>query len=216
MSAKGYINIENNNNWSFMNRDRKAFISSWLYAPTPGMVKFRIDGYNAAGNPVVSDSVWLYIDNSSPVFDVASVHMDANTGGDCALFTVPDADPDKPLTVTFRATHGSMNGYGLTVRKGNIGNIAVAGGPGLLHAGYLHGDDLACSSFEGASEDPTAGAGDYVVANVSPTSGHWLDADQPFCTFAVQLSCSTRVTNGYSSGNEYGGAAYLLGMQQES
>lgn len=217
VSAKAYLNIESDNAWSFVHRDRKAFISTSLYAPpaAPGRIRFQIDGYNAAGFPVVSDSVWLFIDNSDPKFDIADVQMLGAPGGDCALYTVPATDPGAPLTVRFRATHGSMNAYGLGVRKGNIGSFPVSSpGPGQLTGAYVHGGDVVCNSFEGTSEDPTADMFDYVVADVVPTSGSWLTDEQPFCTFAVQLSCSTRVTNGYSAGNSYGPDEYLLGIQK--
>ena len=55
----------------------------------------------------------------------------------------------------------------------------------------------------------------YVIANLVPAAGDWLAVDQPFCTFAVQLGCSTRVTNGYNTAAAgYGPEEYLLGLQK--
>lgn len=220
--AKAYSNIEDDESWAQMHRGRKAFISSWVYAPTPGPVKFRIDGYDAAGNSVASDSMWLWIDNLPPELQISSVDMQGQLGGDCALFTVPPGDPATPLTVRFKASQPRrfMNGYALSVRKGNMGGFPITGtGPGQLSGEYVHGDDLVCNSFDGTPDDPAADASGFVVADIvpgptAPASGRWLQPGQPFCTFSVNVACSVRVTNGYNSAvQSYGPAQYLLGIQ---
>jgi len=220
VAVPAYHNIENDPAWVLTHRDRKAVISSWLYAPASGSARFRIEGYNAAGNKIVGaeDTIKLYIDNNPPVFDIASVNMLAQTGGDCALFTVPADQPDAPLTVKFRANQleAFLNAYGLGVRKGNIGAFAVDGfGPGAISGQYVHGSDTVCTLFEGTFNDPVHDGSGYVTADLKPHSGNWLAADQPFCTFAVQLSCSTRITNGYNTAVAgYGPTEYLLGIQK--
>lgn len=227
--TKAYINIENDNDWVLTHRIRKAVISSWLYAgdPEPPLpaesVDFRIEGYDAAGNKVAAadDTITLCIDNSAPDFRITEVTMAGAPGGDCALFTVPAASPGTPLTVRFKANqrHGFMSSYGLSVRKGNIGGMPITGAPGVppgqISGSYVHGDDLACSEFFGTFDG--SGTFGLVVADVTPAGGRWLEPGQPFCTFAVNLGCSTRVTNGYNTAEAgYGPVQYLLGIQAGS
>ncbi len=218
--TKAYLNIESDNAWVLTHRDRKAVISSWLYAATPGSVDFRIEGYDSAGNKVsgADDMVTLYIDNTGPDFTISEVTMASTPGGDCALFTVPAAAPATPLTVKFKANQlqGFMHDYGLSVRKGNIGGFGITGSPaGLISGSYTHGDDLACSQFVGTLD--TGGTLGLVTVDLAPASGRWLEPGQPFCTFAVNLGCSTRVTNGYNSAVAgYGPVQYFLGIQAGS
>jgi hypothetical protein len=218
--APAYLNIENDNAWVLTHRDRKAVISSWLYAPIPGPVQFRIEGYNAAGAKIAAadDTLTLYVDNSSPDFAIDSVNMLGQTGGDCALFTLPSNQLDAPLTIKFKANQlqSFMNDYALSVRKGNISGFGINGnGPGQISGSYAHGDDLICSQFEGTFDDPAHDGFGFVVADIVPQSGPWLEANQQFCTFAVNLSCSVRVTNGYNQAvYSYGPTQYLLGIQK--
>lgn len=218
--AKAYDNIENDGAWIFTKRDRKAVISSWLYAPEPGPVQFRIEGYDAAGNLVAGaqDTITLYIDNSHPQLEINAVDLQGQAGGECALFTLPAGQLNAPLTVKFRANqfHGFLNAFQLSVRKGNTSGFAITGsGPGQIQASYVHGDDLLCSELHGTLDDPTSDAFGYVTADISPASGDWLSASQSFCTFAINLGCTTRVTNGYNwAVYEYGPVQYLLGLQK--
>ena len=216
-ATMAYHNIESDAAWVLTKRDRKAQIWSPLYAPQPGPVKFRIEGYSAAGNKVggADDSLTLFIDNTAPDFAIQSVTMGVQAGGDCALFSL-GGNGRAPMTVSFKANQlqGFMDSYSLTVRKGNIGNVSIVGNPaGLISGSYVHGDDLSCSQFRGTRD--TAGVSGFISVDVQPpVGGAWLDVGQPFCTFAVNLSCSTRITNGYTTGAGYGPTQYLLGIQQ--
>ncbi len=217
-----YLNIESDPGWRLFQRERKAIINSALYAPagSPGPIDFRIEGYTAAGAKVAAadDMVTLYIDNSSPDFAIDTVSMQAQSGGDCALFNLGGA-ANLPLTVRFKANQYErfMNAYSLSVRKGNIGGFAISnGGPGQISGTYTHTGDIdgACNSFEGTFDDSTADGSGFVTVDITAASGHWLEMNQPFCTFAVQLGCSTRVTNGYNQAvYGYGPIEYLLGIQ---
>ena len=218
--SPAYHNIESDGAWVLTHRDRKAVISSWVYAPTPGSVRFRIEGYTAAGARVAAatDTITFFIDNSTPDFHIDSVSVLGEPGSDCALFTLPLDNLDAPFTVRFKANQfqGFMKSYQVSVRKGNIGNFAINGtGPGLISQTYVHGDDLLCNELVGTLDDPTVDGSGYVIANLVPAAGDWLAVDQPFCTFAVQLGCSTRVTNGYNTAEAgYGPEEYLLGLQK--
>jgi hypothetical protein len=217
--APAYLNIETDPAWVFTHRDRKAVITSSIYAPTFGSVEFRIEGYNAAGAKVAGadDSVTLYIDNVAPDFNIDDVTMQGQLGGDCALFNL-NGQLNPPLTVRFHAKHpeGQMSEYGLSVRKGNIGGFGINGVGGLLSAAYVHGDDTLCSSFFGTPDDLAHvldGAG-HVVSDLTAASGRWLEPGQPFCTFAINLECSLRKTNGYNAAVYSAGTQqYLLGIQ---
>ncbi|HYW14469.1 MAG TPA: hypothetical protein VE871_21055, partial [Longimicrobium sp.] len=91
--------------------------------------------------------------------------------------------------------------------------LAVAGTGGAISGAYVHGSALACTPFHGTGDQPSADADGYVVTEVTPTGGSWLPAGVPFCTFAVQVSASTRVTDGHHANVPYGPAQYLLGIQ---
>ncbi len=220
VAAKAYLNIENNVDFRLHNRDRKARISTWIYAPQPTEVFFRIEGYDIDGKRVSGtvDTIKLSIDNTLPDFAISSVQMDSQLGGDCALFTVPDSDPGAPLTVRFKAnqTQGFLNAYSLGVRRGNIGNLPIDNlGPADIAGSYTHGsNDLICARFRGTLDDSEVDGAGYVTTDIEPKNGaSWLNG-QPFCTFAVQLSCSKRVTNGYNTAViGYGPKQYLLGIQ---
>ncbi len=226
-SVPAYDNIENNEAFVLTHRNRKGWISSWIYpavhttlygARRYGTVEFWIEGYTTAGARVAGaeDRIALYIDNNGPDFNIASVAMQAQTGGDCALFNL-NGQAATPLTVKFRANQleGFLSSFALTVRKGNIGGLVIDdNGPGLIAAAYVHGDDLLCSALIGTLNDPVSDGDGYVIADIVPHNGLWLAPGQPFCTFAVQLSCAMRKTNGYNNAiQSYGTTEYLLGIQ---
>ncbi len=232
VSAKVYDNIEQNLAWAASDWFLKAVIStsggSPAYAPSPGTVEFQMQGYDAAGNFVVgaTDTVTMYIDNTPPVLDLPSVQMGAQTGGDCALFSLTGEPNPAKLSVLFKAVQeqGFLGSYNLTVRKGNIGGFAIAPtmGPageasGALSRAYTHGSALNCEQLFGTQppDEPLSNAGDYVTAYIIPASGNWLEPGQPFCTFSVNVSATMRRTNGYNSAEDsFGPVQYLLGIQQ--
>lgn len=223
--AKAYDNIENNPAFVLTHRDRKAWISSGLYPPVHttlygarqyGPVQFRIEGYDHTGAKVAAadDIITLYIDNTGPDYDISTVSMPGQLGGDCALFNL-HGSLNTALTVKFRANQleGFLGSYTLGVRKGNLGAIPIFG-PSLIAGSYVHGDDLACTWYDGTFNVMSHDADGYVSAAITAQSGHWLEPDQPFCTFAVQLSCTKRWTNGYNDAvYSYGPVEYLLGIQ---
>jgi hypothetical protein len=230
--AKAYDNIEMDMAWAASEWFLKAVINtaggSPPYAPTPGPVQFQIQGYDAAGMQVSGafDEITLYVDNTRPTLQIASVEMGTQTGGDCALFSLTgEPDPAK-LKVRFKAVQdqGFLNSYTLWVRKGNIGpfSITTTTGPmgelsGEIARSYVHGSPDPCNQLLGTRppDEPLADASDFVIAYVIPSSGNWLDVGQPFCTFVVNVSCAMRRTNGYNTAvYGFGPTQYLLGIQQ--
>ena len=104
------------------------------------------------------------------------------------------------------------------MNKGSIGTFAVnppspVGAPFRTQS-YVHGDDLACNQFRGTFNDPTHDfVTGYVTINLEPTSGQWLDPGQNFCAFSINLVAVTRVTNGYTGGNDYNAIPVLIGIE---
>ena len=220
--APAYLNIENDPAWVFTHRDRKAVITSGKYAPAFGSVDFRIEGYDKDGKKVnaADDTITLFIDNVPPDFGIDDVSMQGQLGGDCALFNL-GGQPNPPLTVRFHAKQpeGLMSEYSLSIRKGNIpGGFPLASTGGLLTGAYVHGDDLLCNVFYGTPDDMAHledGEG-HVTSQITagPPKTGWLDPGQPFCTFAINLECSVRKTNGYNSAvSSAETQQYLLGIQ---
>ncbi len=230
--AKAYDNVLENYDWATSEWAMKAVVTSGggspPYAPQPGPVQFRIQGYNAAGQQVTDteDTVTLYIDNTRPDYGIASVDMGTQTGGKCALFSLTGEPDPAPLRVRFKAIdeQGFLNRYQLSVRKGNIypdKAIVTTAGPlgevsGSLSNSYADPSANPCGQLVGTRvpEEPQADASDIVTVWVVPDTGNWLDEGQTFCTFAVKLRCSKRVTNGYNDATDgYGPQYYLLGIE---
>lgn len=233
VAAKAYDNIEQNLAWAASDWFLKAVINTAggapAYAPSPGTVQFRLQGYDAAGNFVVgaTDTVTMYVDNTVPELGPLSVQMGAQTGGACALFSLSGEPNPARLTVRFKAVQnqGLLGWYGLTVQKGNIGGFAIAPttGPsgelsGALSGIYAHGSAVNCGQLFGTRppDEPLADPAGYVTAYIVPSpSGNWLDPGQPFCTFSVNVGATMRRTNGYNSAEySFGPVQYLLGIQQ--
>jgi len=219
-----YMNIESDVLYVSTHRDRRAQIRSWLLsAPMPGPVQFRIEGYDGNGNKVAGadDSVTLFIDNSGVFLDVDdSVTMGGATLGNCAKFKLPAGSPGAALTVKFKADHpeGFLSAYELFMQKGAIGAFSVqppppSGAPFRLQS-YTHGDDLTCSELRGTFDDPTHDPlTGYVTVDLIPVSGHWLEANETFCAFSLNLNASTRVTDGYGGGDSYNAIPVLIGIE---
>lgn len=232
VAAKAYDNIEEDLAWAASDWFLKAVINtgggSPAYAPSPGTVQFQLQGYDAAGNFVVgaTDTVTLYIDNTVPDLDLPSVEMGTQGGGACALFDLSGEPNPAKLTVRFKALQdqGFLESYDLTVRKGNLGDFAIAAttGPagetsGALSGEYTHGSATSCGQLFGTRppDEPLADAANYVTAYIIPNSGNWLEPGQPFCTFSVSIGAKMRRTNGYNSAEDsFGPVQYLLGIQQ--
>lgn len=231
ISVKAYDNIENSGDWAASDWFLKAVIDTTggipAYAPSPGPVQFEIQGYDAAGNFVegATDSVLLFIDNSGVQVNLDSVQMGTQLGGVCALFHQSGEPDPAVLTVRFKAVQhqGFLNSYTLGVRKGNLGSFGIASTTGPLGEAprritetYTHVDAVSCAKLFGTKlpHEPHADAANYVTAYIIPEKGNWLDPGQPFCTFAVSISASMRLTNGYNTAvDDAAPDTYLLGIE---
>lgn len=206
-----YLNIESNAAFVSTHRDRRAKIQTGLLSVAmPGPVQIWIEGYDASGNKVAGaeDSVTLYVDNVAPFVDIDdAVTMGSATLGNCAKFKLPAGELGAALTVKFKVdqAQGFLESYELFMFKGAIGSFAIAppppAGAPFRTRSYVHGDDLACSQLRGTLDDPTHDLGTgYVTIDLSPASGHWLEGTETFCAFSLNLSATTRKTDGYSAG----------------
>lgn len=202
-----YANHEGDSNW--IENDLKLILSTGYYRPAgnPGLVDFRIQGYDSAGAVVagIDDTLTLYIDNDPAIGDIKSITMGTTELSDCALFTL--TTPDEPLSVKYRGfdTAGFVEDWRLSVTRGNNFHFPVhvtsgvsmtdeAGDPfGVIRSYPTPG---ACSAFHGTADEGTADADNYVTTVLQPRSGDWLPAGQNFCAFAFTLEVYDRVTNG--------------------
>jgi hypothetical protein len=82
---------------------------------------------------------------------------------------------------------------------------------------YVHGDDLACNQLRCTFDDVTANLiTGYVSIDLVPAGGRWLEGGaepQTFCAFALNLSASMRVTNGYGGRSPNYAIPVLIGIE---
>lgn len=224
--APAYEDIETNVLYVSTHRNRRAQIRTRaLSVSTPGPVQFWIEGYDGTGSrvPGAEDSFTMFIDNSIPFLDVDNtVTMLGTSLGNCAKFKLPSGQPGAPLTVKFKAdqAQGFLNNYELFMRKGAIGTFNVTppppAGPPFRLRSYTHGDDLVCNQFRGTFDDTTADlVTGYVTIDLEPASGSWLEADENFCAFSVNLTGSMRVTNGYGGRAPNDAIPVLIGIEAD-
>lgn len=202
-----YDNHEGDSNW--IENDLKLILSTGYYRPAnnPGLVDFRIQGYDSAGSVVagVDDTLTLFIDNDASVGDIESITMGLTQLGDCALFDL--TTPDAPLSVKYRAFDraGFVEDWRLSVTRGNNYHFPVTVDSGVTMSNEV-GDPFgvirayptpgACSSFHGTADEATADADNYVSTTLKPRSGNWLPVGHNFCAFAFTLEIYDRVTDG--------------------
>lgn len=202
VTVGAYLNIEDQlafQDWLNWNRDRKLQIATSLYQPAAGAVEFRIEGYDASGEPVpaAQDTVKLYIDNTWSEGDVDAIKLGTLDPGECALFELPSAG--EPLAVRYRATdpEGFMQSYALNVYRGSNTHVPTENGAtgNPVAAAY---QPVAPYRFSGTLDetlDPTG----YVEVSLEPSAGAWLPTGINFCAFSFELTATDRKTNGYGT-----------------
>jgi hypothetical protein len=198
--ARAYDNHEGDSNW--IENDLKIILSTSNYRPidNPGSVDFKTQGYDAAGNvvPGTDDVIRLYIDNRPATGDIQSITMGSTTLGHCALFEL--TTPNAPLTVRYRVRdpEGFLQGWGLSVTRGNNEPLPVSVTGGVQPKSYV--PPVApnpCTSFRGTPDEATADADGYVDTTLQPSGGaNWLPDGFTFCAFAFTLTANDRTTDG--------------------
>lgn len=232
-----YLNVEAevDPDWMASMRNLKAFLSSTALIDEKGPVKIRLEGFKDNGDKVADETVTLYIDNvgANAAID-PDITMAGETLGNCALFTLPkDVNnvtiENSPITVRFKAIQksGFMNAYELYMYKGATGYFAV--NPGVLPANFIgafldnlpnrgrtyqHTSNLDCdTNFKGTISEVTADSDGFYEVVLTP-AGNWLEAGQTFCAFSLNLSGTTRHTNGSTGYGYFYGGQVLIGIQR--
>ena len=241
VSAPAYDNIEidPDPDWYATSRRLKAYLKTAKYTDTARPVRFRLTGFASNGNQVsgAREYITLFIDNSAvrQNFDIDiadEVTMDSQSLGNCALFTLPEGEEATPITVRFKAIQrtGLMNAYTLFMQKGATGGFQVDPDvePATFSGGtlttvdnrgrtYVHPGDTNCHLlFSGTDREGTADADGYYEVELVPQSGRWLEPGQTFCAFSLNLSCTTRQTNGSSGYPDWWAVPVLIGIQRAS
>ena len=222
--------------WYYANIDILAQLQSSIYeAGSPGTVYFRVDAYDSSGNPLNSDMISLYIDNSDVVRALPDAYFDTTVSDQCVLFSLTDDEINAPLplTVWFKANHlnGFLSHYNLYMGKGKYNcEFPTSDDPlGLAHGVYNPSADPKCIGYIGTANNA---AGSLGLVNVKltpipgaavtiggvtcgPYSGKWLETGQDFCTFAVNLTWQKRCTNGYDLYTGVGPIQFIFGLKRK-
>ncbi len=210
--------------WEFSNFDRFMQLNTALYdvvagVTTPGTFQVRVDGYDAAGNPVANaiDMIALFIHNvalnfklSGPSFSDPSI---VNSG--CGLYRLTDAQLNTPMQLSFKANdpHGFVHSYDLAMGRCPAPMLALqvnqpkpplvdtASGASTL----AHGDASAnvhnvCLGYSGTLGD-FSDAG-MIAVEVQPalSEGGWIKSAEYFTVLSFGLTAFKRVINGYNTG----------------
>lgn len=199
-----YENHGGENNW--IENDLKIILDTNLYrsADNPGTVKFKIQGYDAAGNMVagVEDTIPLFIANRPSTGKIHAVDLGTPADDDCTNLTLPAGDPNAPVFVKYTVDNpdGFLESWGLSVIRGNNCSMSVTAS-GVVPASYPVFGLPACT-LHGTPDFTVDSDGHTVtqlVPNVDPTcspTGNWLPAGKTFCAFAFILTATDRVTDG--------------------
>ncbi|MEO8712744.1 MAG: hypothetical protein ABI405_11500, partial [Parafilimonas sp.] len=191
-------------------------LNSGLYSTGP--VDFRIDAYNNSGNQITSDLITLYIDNTPVVFNINDANFTTSVDSDCVLFALTDAEISQPLplNVMFRANqaNGFLQLYNLYMGKGKYNAaFGTTSNPAGVASQTYSGAYPACSAFTGNADILSVDINGYSTIQLIPT-GSWLNADQSFCTFTVDLSTQKRGTDGYGFDVAQGPSQFIFGIQR--
>ncbi|MDN5202493.1 hypothetical protein QQ008_13990 [Fulvivirgaceae bacterium BMA10] len=239
----GYLNVETDSGlWLEAFKNIKANIKTSAF--DDGRYFFRIQGYRANGNqfPGSEETIRLYFQKSTTTVRVdPNVSLGGATLGNCALFTLPvdgsgNIIQDAPMTIRFKVEHnplggasGFINQYALSMSKGATGgfalNVPVVDAnfvaPGQLDTvvnrgrRYVHIDNLSCNtSFKGTVNEVSADPSGFYTVTVQPVSGGWLESDQNFCAFSINLGGTLRLTDGSSGYPDFNATRVLIGIEK--
>jgi hypothetical protein len=190
---------------------------------TPGTFYVRIDGYDAAGQPVAgaTDLIPLYIHNQPLDFQLTGPTLidPSIVNAGCGLLRLTQAQMNVPMQLGFKANdpYGFVDSFALTMGRCpapmlalqvNAPNPPLANTPsgaGTLVQGQAstatpantpHG----CPGYTGTlAEFSDAG---IITAEFQPAAseGGWIKATEYFTVLSFSLTARKRVTNGYNSG----------------
>ena len=217
-----YRNIELEPRWSLEVQHRKAkvYLKAMLGDLDPAIedVWFVIRGYDSNGNYVSGTYDWikLRVDEEEAEGDIASIVVPGQPDpGDCALLELPN--DNTPLAVRLRAldAEGFLAGWWLKAWKGSnnlvgLTDTATAAPPAGAYPGAV-----ADWRYYGTSERGDADVEGYIVLNVTPPAGGWLEGED-FCAYSIELHLQDRTTNGKTVSGSHKEWDEVVGMRPVS
>jgi hypothetical protein len=210
--------------WEFSNFDRYMQLNTTLYdavagVTTPGTFHVRVDGYDAAGNPVANatDMIALFIHNlplgfglGGPSFSDPAI---VNTG--CGLYRLTDAQLNTPMQLSFKANdpYGFVDSYTLNMGRCPAPMLALqvnqpkppladtpSGASVLAQGNASANTHNSCPGYSGTLADFANGG--LVAVEIQPAAaeGGWIKSGEYFTVLSFSLTAYKRVTNGYNTG----------------
>lgn len=209
--------------WEFSNLDRYLQLNTSLYdevvgVTTPGTFYVRVDGYDAAGNPVAgaTDMIALFIHNLPLNFELVrpSFSDPSIVNAGCDLYRLTSAQLNTQMQLAFKANdpHGFVHAYALTMGRCPDPMIALqvnaplpasttlAGATTLKHGEATGNVPHACAGYTGTLADFTTSGLVGVDIQPAASEGGWIKAGETFTVLSFGLSASMRLTNGYNTG----------------
>jgi hypothetical protein len=211
--------------WEFSNFDRYMQLATSLYdkvsgVTTPGTLHVRVDGYDAAGNPVANatDMIALFVHNLPLNFQlVGPTFIDpAIVNAGCGLYRLTTAQMNSVMRLAFMANDpfGFVDSYRLSMGRCPAPMLALqvntpnppigdtASGATTMAEGSAAGNTQAagCPGYAGTLADFTNSGLVTVEFQPDPSEGGWIKAAEYFTSLSFGLTASMRVTNGYNSG----------------
>ena len=214
--------------WEFSNFDRYMQLHTALYdvvagERTPGTFYVRVDGYDAAGQPVpgATDQIALYVHNLPLKFDlVAPSFSDSaiNYVG-CGLYRLTQAQLNSAMQLSFRVndSYGSVNHYDLSVHRcpapmlalrvnqpnpplsdtlAGVTTLAQGSGATTSPPNSPH----LCPGYTGTIHDFSDDGLIAIELQPALSEGGWLKTGEQFSVLTFELRARKRITNGYNTG----------------
>lgn len=210
--------------WEFSNFDRYMQLNTALYdliagVTTPGTFRVRVDGYDAAGDPVANatDLISLFIHNLPLAFQLTGPSFSAASGivnSGCGLYRLSNAQMNEEMQLAFQASdpQGFVHSYDLTMSRCPAPMLAlqvnapaslpstVSGAAVLAHGDGAGSVPHVCVGYTGTLGDFSAPGLVQVRIQPAASEGGWIKGTEYFTVLSFGLTAYKRVTNGYNSG----------------
>lgn len=226
--------------WRESARRIKAKLSTGRYfeadAPSSGSLEFVVNTFDKDGNHLpYEERVPLYFDNLYPDADILDdVQAAGQTLGHCALFKLSDRQMNEPIVIKILVDHetgfihnyrvsmlkGAVGGNAIVVREADVGLSAVgkmSSSPNNTGRNFVETTPNCLTGFRGTLNEPDAEidtAGYYTIELEPASSNGWLEPDEDFCAFSIELHGHTRHTNGYNDPRHFEAREVNIGIQR--
>jgi hypothetical protein len=195
-------------------------LNSVLYQTTPrGPVSFRVDVYKQNGDHITSDLITLFIDNDVVDAAINDAYFNTTVESECVLYALTDAEINQPLplNVLFKANqpNGFLQFYNLYMGKGKHDDPSFAVPPANASQTYqLRGGSFpSCADFIGTVDVLGEDADGWSHIQMTP-SNRWLEPDQDFCTFTLNLHYQKRGTEGIYFDQDYWATPFIFAIKR--